>query len=279
MIASTSLLITAAWLRDANPQQQASSEGQLLRHGLRHAGASGRALHWITRNTAGSAFLRWAERHALPGIAAHYRWRKRMIETWAQDALRNGVRQVVVLGAGLDSLPVRLALQHSRGQVLEIDRTDAMRLKTRALEASFGLPANLRLLPADLSTGRVMDVLGSCDAFDPTRPTLVIAEGLLMYLPKSQAIRTARELSTSLAPGSCVIATAMQVDARGHIGFQGQPHWLGTWLRRSGEPFRWGIPQHGIAGALQRVGLRLQALADPAHDPCPGEWVFLTKPC
>lgn len=278
MIATTSLLIAAAWLRDASPEQRDSLEARLLRHALLAAGLRGRALHAMASARTWNFLPRWAEQHVLPGIAAHFRWRKRRIEGWARDALDTGIRQVVVLGAGLDSLPVRFASGDRDLQVFEVDRDEAIGLKRRALQASFGHPANLHLVEADLSKQRVLEALTTSPAFDLARPTLVIAEGLAMYLPAGVVLRNARDMANRLHPRSLIIATAMQADAHGRPAFASQPRWLGTWLAISGEAFQWGLARDAIEDALARANLRLRSLADPADDPCPGESLFLAAP-
>src|SRR5262245_53417831 len=54
---------------------------------------------------AWSRRLLWlGERAILPGIVAHYLSRKRWIEQRVTDALTAGCRQVVILGAGCDTL-------------------------------------------------------------------------------------------------------------------------------------------------------------------------------
>ena len=77
-------------------------------------------------------------------------------------------------------------------------------------------------------------------SFDPTRRTMWIAEGLLMYLTRenvSSLVRTFKRLS---APGSQFVFTFMEKQGNGRIRFDSQSKLVDRWLCRRGEPFLWG---------------------------------------
>lgn len=63
--------------------------------------------------TFGRRWVRWRaglfQRWAVPGIFLHFVLRKRWIEALAREAIDRGAIQVVILGAGLDTLSLRLA--------------------------------------------------------------------------------------------------------------------------------------------------------------------------
>ena len=68
-------------------------------------------------------WLAWAgERATIPGLMLHFILRKRWIEDAVRGALARGCRQVVVLGAGFDTLAARLAPQFPAVRFLEIDQ-------------------------------------------------------------------------------------------------------------------------------------------------------------
>lgn len=274
MIASTSLLISAAYLRDASAEQRATQDATLLASGLIRSGRAGWCLHRLAIGSRTAKLLRTVERLVLPGIAAHYRWRKSWIEARAHEALGAGARQMIVLGAGLDPMPARLARLYPRIHVFELDRQAAVALKVGALLDSGGQPANLSLLASDLEHEGLGAPLRAAPNFEPHAPTLVIAEGVAMYLSVAAVGRCLTELRDVAGNGYLLLATAMQLQAKGHPGFARQPAWLNAWLRWRGEPFRWGIDCVSLARAMARHSLRLEALADPRGDPCQGEWLF-----
>src|SRR3954463_10787428 len=64
------------------------------------------AQRWLTRMPA---LARAIERATVPGLCLHFMLRKRWIEHAVRSALARGARRVVVIGAGYDTLALRLA--------------------------------------------------------------------------------------------------------------------------------------------------------------------------
>lgn len=96
----------------------------------------------------------------------------------ASDA---GVRQIVLLAAGLDSRAYRLPWPDGT-VVYELDQPQVLEFKREALERHGDTPmAERREVAIDLRD----DWPGALRAagFDPSRPSAWIAEGLLIYLP------------------------------------------------------------------------------------------------
>lgn len=118
-----------------------------------------------------------AERFLLGGIFAHYLARKRWIERELREAIAEGIRQVIVVGAGYDALAWRLHREFPRVSFVEIDHPATQVRKLAAM----GMPANLHLLPADLSRDLPSHVLSRSGSFVPGEASVVIAEGLTMY--------------------------------------------------------------------------------------------------
>ena len=93
--------------------------------------------------------------------------------------LRSRVRQVVILGAGLDTRAVR---KPAHGvSYFEIDAAATLELKrTRYQEC--GVEANVKFVPGNYVTDGVIALLARTD-FDFDLPTYLIWEGNTMYLP------------------------------------------------------------------------------------------------
>ncbi|QWP77120.1 class I SAM-dependent methyltransferase [Lysobacter sp. K5869] len=276
---STSMLLAAACVRqarrDADPAVQRSA---VLAHAcLQRCGAPGRRLLFAVDRAPGRWLLALLEALYLPGLGAHYAWRKRHIRRWALQACDGGAEQVVLLGAGFDGLSLALLARAPHLRVIEIERERTVAIKRAALREIGADDAQLILVAADLSARPIAAVLRASPGFDPQRPTLIVAEGVLMYLGVDQLRVLLQGLADTL-PGARLIATAMDVDAAGTPGFARQRPWVGRWLRRAGEPFRWGAARDALGAAMSDAGARLDRLADPDAvddpDPSPGEWVF-----
>ncbi|MEU6059031.1 SAM-dependent methyltransferase [Streptomyces sp. NPDC047097] len=134
-------------------------------------------------------------------LAGYFALRTRVLDAHLLDAARAGARQVVLLGAGLDSRAFRLPWPPGT-TVWELDRPDVLAFKQRVVD---GLPgaapaAERRTVPVDLRGDWTTALLGS--GLDPARPTAWLAEGLFLYLPAEIELRVATALDTLSAPGS-----------------------------------------------------------------------------
>ena len=67
------------------------------------------------------SFSHWAERHTMPGQMMTLPIRKRFMDDEARRAIEDGARQLLVVGAGLDTLALRIAERFPDVQCFEID--------------------------------------------------------------------------------------------------------------------------------------------------------------
>ena len=70
----------------------------------------------------------------MPGFYLHFVLRKRSIENFVRQAVQQNARQLVIIGAGFDTLSVRMAREFSDLQIIEIDHPATQALKRTALE-------------------------------------------------------------------------------------------------------------------------------------------------
>lgn len=125
---------------------------------------------------------------------------------WAEDnleqAFRHGVRQYVLLGAGLDTFAHRNP--HSRLQVFEVDHPATQQWK-RELALSNGLPepSCLHYVPVDFEHQNLAQQLTTC-GLDFTAPTVFAWLGVVPYLTHP-AFRTTLDVIARFPEGSGVI--------------------------------------------------------------------------
>lgn len=280
----TALLIAAAQLVCARqPAYQgwvSAATADYCQAFLRTASRRGRRFAWLLQRRWGRGWACALERWLLPGLFAHFLLRKRYLREQTEAAVAAGLRQVVVFGAGFDTLALTMAPHYPHVQFIEIDHPATQAVKSRVLADQ--LPVNLRLLPVDFTQTTAAAALQGCADFRAELPVCYIAEGLLMYL-------TAAEVSGLLAQvaagsGNRLLFTFMELQEQGQPAFRRTGGWLAWWLRHVREPFRWGIAPPQLAAFLAAQGLELQASVDSLalqrrYDPrlpivpALGEWV------
>ena len=135
--------------------------------------------------------------------------RTHFFDSYFAEAVAGGIRQVVILAAGLDSRAYRLDWPAGT-TVYEIDQPQVVEYKTVTLNAAGAAPkATRKTVPVDLRDDWPAAL--SAAGFDRTQPTGWLAEGLLPYLPAEAQDRLFKMLTELSAPGSQVAVEAFSL--------------------------------------------------------------------
>lgn len=217
--------------------------------------AADRLLLASVRSAAGRAGWRLAEWLTLPGIIRHYAVRKAFIETLWRSARAEGYSQLVVLGAGLDTLGLRVAQQDDGAHVVELDHPATQSVKRRALRESDA--AGLRLVEGRLDQSGWSQTLTASRAVESGRATLAVLEGVSMYLLESEMAALLTELSTLRVCKLRLAFTLFDRPESGPVGFHPASRMVTLWLRLVGEPFRWACRAEALSPFLLSCGFSL----------------------
>jgi methyltransferase (TIGR00027 family) len=107
--------------------------------------------------------------------------RTHFFDTYFQDAVAAGIRQIVILASGLDSRAYRLDWPAGT-TVYELDQPEVLAYKSTTLAENGATPsADRREVAIDLRQDWPAALRAA--GFDPSQRTAWLAEGLLMYLP------------------------------------------------------------------------------------------------
>ncbi len=140
--------------------------------------------------------------------------RTHFFDEYFGNAVGAGIRQVVILAAGLDSRAYRLNWPADTA-VYEIDQPKVLEYKTAILESHGAVPsARRRPVPVDLRDDWPAALAAA--GFDRTKPTAWLAEGLLPYLPSDAQDRLFEMFSALSAPGSQVAIEVFGMNSRGN---------------------------------------------------------------
>ncbi|MCW2655294.1 MAG: O-methyltransferase [Mycobacterium sp.] len=126
--------------------------------------------------------------------------RTKFFDEFFLTAAGAGIRQAVILAAGLDSRPYRLPWPPD-SVVYEIDQPQVIDFKTTTLSGLGAEPtAQRRTVAVDLRDDWPAALRRN--GFDTRRPTAWSAEGLLIYLPPEAQDRLFDSIAALSAPGS-----------------------------------------------------------------------------
>jgi methyltransferase (TIGR00027 family) len=189
----------------------------------------------------------------LPGQFEAFAYRKAFCERQVRDGISSGARQILVLGAGYDTLGWRLAPEFTSVRFFEIDHPATARLKAGGIEA-MGKQDNLHLIAEDLGKRKLVDVLNASALWDRSERTVFIAEGLVMYL-SPEAVRDLFCQCAEIAGTGSRIAFSYiptGADGRPDAGpWTGLMLWL---LKAGGEPWLWSIQPEKLGAFLEKTG-------------------------
>lgn len=154
--------------------------------------------------------------------------RTRFFDDFFLDAARDGVRQAVILAAGLDSRAYRLSWP-AGSVVYEVDQPAVVEFKSTTMSDLGAAPAaERRTVSIDLREDWPA-ALGA-SGFDVTQPTSWSAEGLLMYLPPDAQDRLFDNITELSAPGSR-LATEYHPDTAGTTMSQRAQEFNDRWAK------------------------------------------------
>lgn len=168
-----------------------------------HAAGWLRRLASLTRSNRAAAKVM---RAAGGWLIDHAGLRTRFIDDAARAAATAGVKQMVVVGAGLDARAYRLeALLHL--PVYEVDHPATQGWKREAA-ARLERAGAVHHVSVDFTVQRLDERLADA-GFDASLPTLWVWEGVTPYLPGDARRETGASLAKLSAPGSRLVVSYM----------------------------------------------------------------------
>ncbi|WP_053666506.1 class I SAM-dependent methyltransferase [Streptomyces sp. MMG1121] len=192
--------------------------------------------------------------------------RTKFLDDLLQQASASGVRQVVLLGAGMDSRAFRMDWPEGT-RLFEVDTAAPLDFKASVLRQEQAVARCERITVAvDLRE----DWPGALAAagHDPTVPTVWIAEGLLIYLPEDAVELLLARISAQSAAGSRM---GLTLGSRGVIERFGADAVPGSaasmWVSETpDDPVGW-LAGHGWEASSHTLRERAAAYGRPISTP------------
>jgi methyltransferase (TIGR00027 family) len=133
--------------------------------------------------------------------------RARFVEDLLAGQVSHGIKQYIILGAGLDTFAQRQPELAAKLQVFEIDQPITQRWKRqRLIELGYGVAEWLRFVPVDFEAGADWWERLALAGFDARQPAFLASTGVCMYLTREANAKSLRQIA-ALAPGSTLAMT------------------------------------------------------------------------
>jgi methyltransferase (TIGR00027 family) len=191
-----------------------------------------------------------------PGYLAIVLLRNRCHEQLVAASLAEGVRQIVLLGAGFDSTALRLDLADAT--VYEVDAGPTQMAKRAVIERAGLTPrSRTRYVQCDFERDVLPERLAE-HGFDTRAPALVAWWGVSFFLTEGAVRATMADVASLTAPGSRFAfdyVHASVVD--GTTAFPGALRARAAVIRR-GEPYRFGLTPEQAPGFVRGHGFAVE---------------------
>ncbi|NUP05709.1 MAG: SAM-dependent methyltransferase [Polyangiaceae bacterium] len=195
------------------------------------------------------ALVTYADRRA-PGARTSAIGRTKFIDDIVRAEIRAGVGQLVLLGAGYDARPYRIA-ELAQARVFEVDQPNMIEMRA----SHFPRSSRVRRVAIDFVRDDLAATLRQA-GFESEKRTIFIWEGVTNYLTE-QAVGSVLSFIGGCAPGTTIIFTYIHRGVLdGTERFEGADKLMEN-VRRLGEPWRFGIHPDELRGLLSGFGIEL----------------------
>jgi methyltransferase (TIGR00027 family) len=180
-------------------------------------------------------------------------------DEWAAAAQR-GVRQCVILGAGLDTSAYREP--QPPGRVFEVDLPATQAWKqARLREAGIALPPSLSFVPVDFETVTLAEGLGDA-GFDLSAPAFFSWLGVTMYLDEAAVVETLRFIA-GCGRGSTLLFDYVMPLATLPPPMRSAMEQMAAQLAERGEPWKSYFDPQALGDTLARLGFSTSRTVPP----------------
>ncbi len=197
------------------------------------------------------ANLDWFKRRRF--MRAFIVMRSRYAEDELGRAVQKGIRQYVILGAGLDTFPYRNPYVEPRLRVYEVDHPATQSWKRkRLLEAGIPIPDSLTFAPIDFEKQTLAEGLRQA-GFKSGEPAFFSLLGVVIYLTKAAVMETFKFVA-SLPKGSEIVfdygVPGSSLDEFRKFARE----FLESRMAAIGEPWLTYFDPDSLAGDLRKMG-------------------------
>ncbi|WP_319407667.1 SAM-dependent methyltransferase [uncultured Desulfosarcina sp.] len=199
----------------------------------------------------------WENR--FPGIVNSILARTRFIDDCLEAAIGEGIRQLVILGAGYDTRVLRFGALRDKVAVFELDHPETQRIKLQRIQEQVGadLP-HVRFISIDFSKDPLGEALFA-HGYDAQLKTIFIWEGVTYYLPGAVIDGTLGFIRRYAGRGSSVVFDYFPPSVAAGTTDLVEARALRDGLQTIGEAIVFGIAPDRIPDFLSQRGFRVTA--------------------
>ncbi len=191
-----------------------------------------------------------------PGVGEFLAAREHYIDDILKVHIKQGLEQLVILGAGFDSRAYRFEGLKVQARVFEVDHPATQKDKLARVEKIFGeAPKHITFVPVDFNVDTLEKCLFDC-GYDPRLKTLFIWQGVTMYLSSDAVDDTLKFVTQHSGPGSAIVFDYIYREALEGVQKHGEISNMRRYRFMTGEGLTFGIEEGQIEPFLHERGFR-----------------------
>ena len=222
-----------------------------------------------SNDTPISASLRQVINNAIneQGWTAQLFSRARYAEDALKKTIKQGVKQYVILGAGLDTFAFRKPEMMKHLEVFEVDHPTTQEFKLHRLaELEWEHPAKLHFIPIDFTKESLVTALTSSSSYDPKVKTFFNWLGVTYFLTRDEIFTTLRSIAEVAPAGSILVFNYADTTVFIPEKLSPQMKKFLKLLRKIGEPIKMGgFDPSRLVEDLESLGFRPQENLSPVN--------------
>jgi methyltransferase (TIGR00027 family) len=179
--------------------------------------------------------------------------RSRYTEDKLETAVKQGVKQYIILGAGMDTFAFRRLKLMEQLQVFEVDHPATQAFKrNRITELEWKVPSNLHFVSMDFTQEKLITALMQ-SSFDLNAKSFFSWLGVTMYLTREEVLTTLGDIAHSIPSGSTLVFDYHDNDTpdKETLDFRA------SLAQQAGELMKSGFDPATLSTDLSGIGLRL----------------------
>jgi methyltransferase (TIGR00027 family) len=203
-------------------------------------------------------------RQATSGLEGFFNSRARYAEDALKELIKKGVKQYVILGAGMDTFAFRQPEMMEHLEVFEVDHPATQEFKLHRLaELGWKHPAKLHFIPIDFTKESLITALTSSSSYDQKVKTFFNWLGVTYFLTQDEVFTTFRSIREIAPADSTVVFDYLDTDA--FIPEKSSLEMQKTleYLRKIGEPMITGFNPSTLGAELTCLGFSLKENLSP----------------
>ncbi|MTV50068.1 SAM-dependent methyltransferase [Heliobacillus mobilis] len=185
-------------------------------------------------------------------------------EEYLEKMINQGVKQHVVLGAGMDTFAFRHPELLKKIKVFEIDHPATQKYKLQRLtELNWKIPENLHFIPIDFTKESLVKTLKRSPYYEPHSLSVFSWLGVTYYLPRETVLAILRSIAEVSTNGSSIIFDYFDLNAFNQQKAAQRVQVLLGLAKREEEPMITGFNPETLLLELTKIGLKLSENMNP----------------